>query len=235
VAALVAYVVFRRRSRQPDTAHESWETAVHDVDETAETVAPDNRLDDPISPELALVDSSIRERLAEEPVVLTPIDEPAPSASYTDDGDSTRRGGRRRLRVVVWAALFVLVAVAAAGVYVLRERPIDHGAKTAELPATTVPSTGATPTATTALGRAFAWAPAAHASSYDVAILRGGNVVYSQGTSEPHVVVPAHWRLDGRTMSLTAGRYEWFVWPVFRNGTTRRRGAAIVATTFDVG
>jgi hypothetical protein len=236
VAALVAYAVFRRRSKPARASgEENGATANIDDDGATEPIATGTSLEEPISPELALVDSSIRERLVEDPVDVMPLDESTATPSDAGDEAAPPRARRRRRKGVAASVVLAVGAAATAGVYIARDVEATHDGPTATPTTATAPPGGTTSTVTTPVGRAFAWAPVANATSYDVAILKGGRIVYDDSTSVPRIIVPAQWQRDGRTMSLTAGSYQWYVWPVFRSGQTHRRGAPVVATTFDIG
>ena len=72
-------------------------------------------------------------------------------------------------------------------------------------------------------------------TGYAVEITRDGESVYAATTSVPRLLVPKHWQHNGRTVTLSAGTYRWYVWPVFRNGTTTRRAfAAVVASKLEI-
>ena len=79
------------------------------------------------------------------------------------------------------------------------------------------------------------WAPVANAMGYRVEIARNGESVYGATTSVPRVLVPNQWQHGRRIMTLSAGLYYWYVWPVFRNGTTTSRSfAAVVASKLEI-
>ena len=82
-----------------------------------------------------------------------------------------------------------------------------------------------------AQSRSFAWAPVAGASGYHVQFFRGPSLVFSADTIDPAVVVPASWRIRGRTYVLEPGEYQWYVWAV-RAG--RRASEATVRATLVV-
>lgn len=190
-----------------------------------------NPPDDAVSPELALVDATIRDRLIEEDEGPSEdrVEEPIRGADGSEANPPTKR---RRGRVVVGAAvLAAVVAVVAAGI---RLQASGGGASRAETSTTTTTPTAVSPAASRSTGRNFAWAPVRGASEYDVEIRRNSGVVYTATTSAPHVTVPAQWVRAGRKLELSPGTYSWYVWPVLTDGSRRRRGAAVVATTFVV-
>jgi hypothetical protein len=79
------------------------------------------------------------------------------------------------------------------------------------------------------------WPPVANASAYAVVITRNGESIYSATTSVPHIRVPDRWQRDGRNMALSPGSYRWYVWPIFRVGTTTRRSPpTVVASKLEV-
>ena len=79
--------------------------------------------------------------------------------------------------------------------------------------------------------RKFAWAPAPGASGYHVEFFRGPDRVFATDTSRPSVTVPARWTSGGRTLSLRAGAYGWYVWPVVDG---LRQSRAVVQTTISI-
>ena len=83
--------------------------------------------------------------------------------------------------------------------------------------------------------RRLAWAPVANASAYTVEIVGGGDLIYSATTRHAYVRVPDRWRRNGRTMTLSAGTYHWYVWPAFGDGAERRQSRkAIVASVLTI-
>lgn len=172
--------------------------------------------DDVASPELALVDSALRERLLERDPVRPPWEVDIARVSYTPP-PSKRRRSTRRISLVILAAVIALVASVIAFQRLTR---------------TAASSTTGTSPAITSSGHVLAWAPVAGAAAYDVEIRRGSNVVYSTRTLATHVRVPAHWQRGSRSRVLSPGTYHWYVWPLTATGS--RQSAAIVATTFVV-
>lgn len=87
----------------------------------------------------------------------------------------------------------------------------------------------------TSSDRRLAWAPVANASAYRVEIVGGGDLIYSATTGQAYVRVPGRWRRHGRTMTLSAGTYHWYVWPTFGDGAERRQSRrAIVASALTI-
>jgi hypothetical protein len=79
--------------------------------------------------------------------------------------------------------------------------------------------------------RRLAWAPVEGASRYHVELFDGRSRVFSADTTRPQIVLPASWRLDGRTYRLAPGEYLWYVWPV---ASGRRATEAIVQARLDI-
>lgn len=128
---------------------------------------------------------------------------------------------------------FLIVGVVVV-VHLLRGHAV-FGDRTGAATATVTTSAGGGAKAGDSAARDFAWGPVKGATAYDVQMVRDGQVVLSRRTTAPHVTVPARWERNGQTVALTAGTYQWFVWPVRRSGSGMRRGPAVVATTFRVG
>ena len=229
LAALVALVVYRR-ARVFGRAAKDQPAGATAVILGAFALA--NPSDDPVSPELALVDSTLRERIAmdeqaqaSEAVQAPPEVGPAVETDVSTGQAIERRRSRRFVGGVV--AVLVLAAAVVAAIALVEMSRRDA----APVPAPTV----ATHSSTTApasgpSARNFAWAPVQGASEYDVEIRRNGKVLYAATTSVPHVKVPAQWERGRRKLTLSPGAYQWYVWPIL--GASGRRGAALVATTF---
>jgi len=222
-------IATRRRERRPRSgldSRDSWTVAAAAaIAGAAAEAAPD----DPVSPELALVDSSLRDRLildvaASNAQPPTPIP-PSPPEPATKKGKRTRR-------ILAGAALLLTAAIAVAvGFRIVTEHRKDSPRSTVstQAPLSPSPSAAGAPT-----GRNFVWAPVREASRYAVEIRRNNNIIYAATTSLPHVTVPSRWKRDGRTIVLSPGTYQWYVWPVTGSGAHSRRGAAIVAASFSV-
>jgi hypothetical protein len=80
------------------------------------------------------------------------------------------------------------------------------------------------------------WAPVAAAVGYHVELVQGARRVYAATTSRAQLALPSRWSYQGRSYRLAAGRYRWYVWPLFRRGgaQTPTRGRPIVAATLTV-
>jgi hypothetical protein len=77
----------------------------------------------------------------------------------------------------------------------------------------------------------FAWAPTANADGYHVELFRQQVKVFATNTRRPNVSVPARWSFEGRSRTLAAGEYRWYVWPVIAG---RQAGRAIVQARLTV-
>ena len=173
--------------------------------------------DEPLSPELALVDPELARR-AREQLSATSLDsgpvagEVAPSAA--------RRPARR---VLSWA--FVGTAVVA-GI------ALAVSAATRSEPRTVPRQAPATPTK--GPERRFVWVPTARARYYEVEFFRGGTRIFETRVERPELTLPAHWTYAGRRYTLTRGRYEWRVRPGFGRSGGARLGRAVVRSSLVV-
>jgi len=227
LAALAALVVYRKRTGREPGARGA--LVVRRAALTGAAVLGAT-LDDPVSPELALVDSALRDRLSlDTEAAQATVEEPQPTPDA--DGRHDRKGEthRRYRRFVVASVILVAAAIVAALAVAHVDEHGGSGAARATTTATLSPSTAAGEHRS--VGRDFAWAPVRGASGYDVEIQRNGEIVYATRTSVAHLTVPLRWKLGGPTRSLSPGTYRWYVWPVVRG----RRGPAVVATTFQLG
>jgi outer membrane biosynthesis protein TonB len=64
----------------------------------------------------------------------------------------------------------------------------------------------------------LAWAEVPNAIGYEVVLKRGGRRVYKERTSKARTTIPTSWKVDGRTVELKPGYYQWLVWPIFDEG-----------------
>ena len=198
--------------------------------------------DDPVSPELALVDSALRERLLHaeaDHIQAGPVPYSVPSAPARPPVESSatirpeRSPRRRRALIAIFGGLLVVVVGAAA---------TWHARPGAAPPPTVVAPAAPTNSVTTQTrkaaaarpaARTFAWAPASGAVAYHVEIRRGDVVVYTARTRATRISLRLR-KAGHKTAPLRPGTYRWYVWPLLRHGHARRRGAAIVATTIVV-
>jgi hypothetical protein len=215
---------------------------------------------DMLSPELVLVDPSLREawqRRPDEPA-LVPHDEPARAeddpvaavrmlagAALDAEVRPRLRSKARRLRVV--AAATTAAAVGVTGFLVADalldlSDPPTTGVPAGEVALTTtpVPASRGRPVppglgtrarvATEPVTR-FVWAPVDGATSYHVELYRGDTRVFAKRTPEAEVEIPEEWRFEGRRHHLESERYDWYVWPVVAG---RRSATAVVQAPFVV-
>jgi hypothetical protein len=142
-----------------------------------------------------------------------------------------RKWRRGRIGIAIFGALLVVVGGAAA----LRDSP----SRTTPVPTVVASAAPTDPTTTRTskaealhpAARSFAWAPASGATAYHVEIRRGNRIVYSTRTRTTHISVRLRTVVQ-KAAPLRPGTYRWYVWPLL--GHERRRGAAVVATTFVV-
>jgi hypothetical protein len=112
-----------------------------------------------------------------------------------------------------------------------RQTPRTQGGKPSA-PRQTPRTQGAKPKpAAQPVTRRFAWAPTQGASAYHVELFRAGARVFSVDTQQPQLTVPARWKLDGKQYVLSAGEYQWFVWPIVGG---RRASSATVQASLTV-
>lgn len=211
--------------------------------------------EDPVSPELVLVDPELAGRArallpeprpfappprvdaVPEPVVaeqVAPQVEPAPEP----EPPGVARPRRKR-RVAAYALALVLLAAAAAAVVVYAvllggsSSGHDNAAPSAvntprANPPPSEPQPSAKPPAPAAASRAFVWAPVRGARWYLVQFYRGSTEVFRARPTEARIVVPAHWSYNGHRLSLQPGRYRWSVRPRLGGAAGQHYGKPIV-------
>jgi hypothetical protein len=204
------------------------------VDGSGAPEPPPLEVDEPISPELVLVDPELALRaraLLPDPrpfTVSEPEPEYDPEANRVVLGEVEpaaepallpRRRSRKRRAAAYALALVVLAAVAAAIAFAVMFRsgndsaaPSDGNAPGPIVPAKQAPPS-AQPPAPAASPRSFVWAPVHGAASYLVQFYRAGTEIFRARPSQARVVVPAHWSFKGREYSLEPGHYRWSVRP----------------------
>ena len=184
--------------------------------------------DEHVSPELALVDSSLRGDLTAnlEHGDTTPAPAEVETAAVQPPAAPARARPRRRRGRTVIVVLLVLTAAAAAFILAGSGRLFGHDGGSSS-GSTTAPAAAPAP-------RTFSWAPSAGASAYDFEIVRDGAIIYSTRTNEARVVVPARWTRGSTTQSLGPGSYRWYVWAVHGTGAASRRGPAIVSSAIEI-
>ena len=197
-------------------------------------------LDEPISPELVLVDPELAARaraLLPDPRPFTAPD-PEPEPEYDPEANRVvlgdvepavepaplpRRRSRKRRAAAYALALAVLAAVAGAIAFaVLSWSGSDSTAPNTPgpIPPVKQPPPSAQPPAPTTSPRSFVWAPVHGASFYLVQFYRSGTEIFRARPSQARVVVPASWSYKGHDYSLEPGKYRWSVRP--RLGKARK-------------
>ena len=206
---------------------------------------------EPISPELALVDPELAARLRalpdppvpapRRPVVESPIGRvlvPVPAAPTAPPRPRFMRLRPALGRLAVAACVSALAApyavatvrTPAVGLSVLRPAAAQSPGDRSRDERRAARKTKRPPVA--AASRTFAWAPVPGAGSYQVRIYRGSTQILRRTTVRPSIVVPPSWRYDGRAQRLTRGDYRWYVWPLDRHGT--RAAVAVVRARLHV-
>jgi hypothetical protein len=211
-----------------------------------------------LSPELVLVDPSLREAWQRRPDIPSaePADERTGSVDDTaeavrnlarvaleaDVEERTRVPGARRLRLVAavsaaGAIAAIVLLAAAAGPGLDAPTAAAPGEPTAagdialptNEPRSQEPARVVTPSGATA--RRFVWAPAEDATGYHVELFLGSERVFAKNTPDAEVEIPDEWRFEGRRHELEAVTYDWYVWPIVAG---RRSAAAVVQATLVV-
>jgi hypothetical protein len=78
------------------------------------------------------------------------------------------------------------------------------------------------------------WTPVAHASYYNLQIVRGRKIL-SVWPRRPYFRLPRSWSFDGHRYRLEAGVYHWYVWPGFGRLSVAKYGNRLGGSTFVVG
>jgi hypothetical protein len=204
--------------------------------------------DEQVSPELALIDPALRDRLlaagTAQPFELgarVGAAGPAKPVQAALDAREVRRAARSATRVhpaALCAAALILAF--AAGAFVSPDPVRTAGARNSSAPSALpvgrsrsfappaitsafalpgAPTPGSKAIAPRAAGpgtgeRRFAWAPAAGASAYEVALYKGNVLVFGRFTREPAIEIPVRRPRPGASPSVAPGTYEWYVWPI---------------------
>jgi hypothetical protein len=189
-----------------------------------ERVSPSRN--DPVSPELALVDQSLaqaaRSELAAPGFVGRRLpDRETPALLREPETDRWRLKG----------AILALVAVAAAvgGSTVAGDPPthalVEPGASGS------VVTTGSTPVGAAARTVRMAWAPARGAASYRIEVVRGGSTILAVRSDTHTVTIPRRWQHAGARLRLQP-EDRVYVWAV--SGGGRPRSVISGALVFDL-
>jgi large repetitive protein len=79
------------------------------------------------------------------------------------------------------------------------------------------------------------WRQARRATYYNVQLYRSGRKVLSTWPTRTKLQLQARWRFGGRTMQLSPGNYQWYVWPGYGRPSARNYGRLLGSSTFVVG
>ena len=78
------------------------------------------------------------------------------------------------------------------------------------------------------------WSAVPRATYYNVQIFRNGKKVLSAWPTSTSFRLARTWKFDGRTQTLSPGRYRWYVWPGFGARSDGRYGKPVGTRTFVV-
>jgi hypothetical protein len=131
--------------------------------------------------------------------------------------------------------LYTVTAYDEAGnptVKALRARPdgTTSVTRTVQRPALTTPLDGARLSTPPVLD----WSAVAGASYYNVQLFRNGEKILTAWPGSTSFRMARTWKFDGRTQSLSPGRYRWYVWPGFGARSEGRYGKPVGSRTFVV-
>jgi hypothetical protein len=227
------------RSGQVFTSPRRFDTTVIlDIPQTSPLVRA-SPLDEPVSPELALVDPELRRRLIDisletvavplrtvaEPPSRPQIDEaersvpaPQPEQAFTAVAPAVRKPFHRRLPLASFAAPTLVVL----GYIAATSAPFSHltgGSAHSGWPATSVSAATLRPpvagrSAPSGPSVRFAWAPVGGATSYEVEVYHHNVRAYAGSTSQSSIEIPESSSRPALPNTLSPGRYRWYVWPV---------------------
>ena len=192
---------------------------------------------EPISPELVLIDPTLRERaFAYEDEARARLESAQTSLSEdpVDSRPPTERPARRRRGRVVVRAM-AGTAVAAAGLLFLLGASEKSTSGSASRPASAVvPDADVVPIVKTTVSgpRPLTWKRAAAATFYDfVLVYRGARVLdlWPRAPAVPFSMLRAHGR------RLHPGRYRWFVYPGYGSWKERAGGATFYGSLIAEG
>jgi len=79
------------------------------------------------------------------------------------------------------------------------------------------------------------WRQARRATYYNVQLYRSGRKVLSTWPTRTKLQLQSRWRFGGRTMQLSPGNYQWYVWPGYGRPSARSYGRLLGSSTFVVG
>jgi len=209
---------------------------------TANSAVTETTADEPISPELALVDPELarwaRASLGQHELPwhrVGPAAEPSTTAAsrpveqrHTSTRDTEAAPFRPpRNRCIVpsllsglLGALIVALAISfksTPGYYLPPVPSTDSGAAT-QPPDAKAPKTTTGASAPSKAVRVN-WTPERGAVGYEVALVRGSRTLYRAYSLQASLELPARWSFGGRDYALDPGVYKWLVWPVRAAGS----------------
>jgi hypothetical protein len=204
-----------------------------------------------VSPELALVDPGLAAELraslpepTERPRVAARAEQPVaahpPEAPLVPPTVATVRA--RRFSPLSALAGAAVVVAALAGAYAVGglERleavapTFGLSAQPAAAPSTEPRGPAVRPTPLAQAGQTFAWTPTPGASYYHVVVARDSSPIFEAWPTAARLTIPASWSYRSRRMSLTSGRYSWWVRPGIGDRSEKRLGRSVVRASFVV-
>jgi hypothetical protein len=78
------------------------------------------------------------------------------------------------------------------------------------------------------------WRRVAKARYYNVQLFRGRVKIFTAWPTRARVRLHARWKFQGRERRLTAGVYQWYVWPGYGPPAARRYGSMLGQSRFTV-
>jgi hypothetical protein len=102
--------------------------------------------------------------------------------------------------------------------------------RTVQRPALTTPLDGARVSAPPLLD----WSPVPRATYYNVQLFRNGKKVLTAWPKSTSFRLARTWKFEGRTQTLSPGRYRWYVWPGFGARSDADYGKPVGTRTFVV-
>ena len=198
------------------------------------------RLREPVSPELALVDPALARRAR----ALLPDHSAAPvaassrppqtSATLPTTSPAPDRHGRRRRQILSLAAVSSLLAVVAVPVgskLRAEERP-ETAALSVSMPRSGRAAPGTAAPTPAAERQTFVWVPVAGASAYEFQLYRRNDRLHRARVDEARLQLPTRLS-NGESGVLAPGSYRWYVWTIQRR-TGLRESVAVVRARLTV-
>ena len=78
------------------------------------------------------------------------------------------------------------------------------------------------------------WPSRSDAVGYRVALFQGGRKIFEEDVHGTTLDFPGAWTYGGKLRRLTAGTYQWVVWPLVGSRAAPRVGAPIVTARYTV-